>query len=305
MKALCTGAHGFLGSYVVEELERRGWSVDAPTHHELDLVRGDEDQALMSRFARTSPDVVVHCAAAVGGIGANEAEPGRFFYDNAMMGIQLMEAARRWGVAKMLTVGTACMYPEWEGSPQREEHLWDGHPAPVTAPYAFAKRAVLEMGMAYRKQYDFNAVFVIPTNLYGPRDSFDLGSSHVIPGMIRRFSEAATDGEVTLWGTGYPTRDFLYVEDAARGIVDAVERLEFPDPVNLGTGVDVSIGQLAQTIAALTGFTGKIVWDRSKPDGTPYRRLSTERALGSLGWSAQTSLETGLEQTIDWYKANI
>jgi nucleoside-diphosphate-sugar epimerase len=274
----------------------------APTHKQLDLVHGNENQALDIVFAKAHPDVVVHCAAAVGGIGANEAEPGRFFYDNAAMGINLMEVARHWET-KMVTIGTACMYPEFVPTPQVETDLWNGYPAPVTAPYAFAKRAILEMGQAYRLQYGFNAVFVIPTNLYGPRDNFDLESSHVIPGMIRRFAEA-DGGDVTLWGTGMPTRDFLYVQDAARGIADAVENYDEPDPINLGTGVDVSIKHLAETIGTLTGFTGKIIWDKSRPDGTPYRRLSTGRAHKALGWSATISLETGLERTIHWWKAN-
>jgi len=301
MKAIVTGGHGFLGSYVVEELERRDWAVVAPTHSQFDLTKvGD-----VGGMFRTYPgaDAVVHVAATVGGIGANQAEPGRFFYENVEMGVHLMEGARRVGVGKMLTIGTACMYPEFLGSPQREAHLWDGYPAPVTAPYAFAKRAILEMGMAYRQQYDFNAVFVIPTNLYGPRDNFDLETSHVIPGMIRRFDEA--DGEdVVLWGSGYPTRDFLYVADAARGIADALEKYDEPDPVNLGTGVHVTIAQLAETIAALTGSSGKIRWDKTKPDGAPYRALYTDTAFGGFGWSASTPLEDGLKQTIAWWRAN-
>lgn len=300
MKALVTGGTGFLGTYVVEELERRGWEVDAPSHLAIDLKHSKEVSGMFRRLG--VPDVVVHCAAAVGGIGANERFPGKFFYENAVMGIHLMEVARNWRVPKMVTIGTACMYPEALPSPQSEDDLWNGYPAPATAPYAFAKRAILEMGMAYRQQYDFNAVMVIPTNLYGPRDNFNTETGHVIPAMIRRFAESG-DGPVTLWGSGSPTRDFLYAEDAARGIVDAVERYDRPEPVNLGSGVETSIKDLAETIAILTGYTGEILWDETRPAGTPHRCLSTDRALGSLGWSAQTSLDVGLAQTIEWWRA--
>lgn len=298
MKVLVTGGAGFFASHIVDELEARGHVVTAPDHHEFDLL--DLPPSELSRY---TPDVIVHAAAAVGGIGANVAEPGRFFHDNLMMGVNLMDLARRWDVQKMVTIGTACMYPASAWIPMVEADLWEGHPARDTAPYAFAKRAILEMGQAYRQEYGFNAVMVIPTNLYGPRDHFDLETGHVIPALIRRFSEASD--EVVLWGTGLPTRDFLYVTDAARGIVDVVENYDSPAPVNLGSGVETSIRDLAEMIADLTDYRGGIEWDTSKPDGTSRRLLSIERAEKTLGWKPQVPLVVGLEETIDWYRRNV
>jgi GDP-L-fucose synthase len=292
MRVLCTGGHGFLGGYVVEELNRRGHEVVAPAHEELDLL-GD-----LSELERV--DVIVHAAAAVGGIGANIREPGRFFYDNMIMGANVLEAARRMD-AKVVSVGTACMYPE-HATELRESELWDGYPAPATAPYGLAKRAVLEMGLAYREQYGLNAVMVIPTNLYGPRDNFDLVTGHVIPSMIRKLSEG---GDVTLWGTGTPSRDFLFVTDAATGIVDAVERYDEPEPVNLGSGVDYSIREVAERVGHMVGFEGRIIWDTSQPDGTPHRRLAPHLAANKLRWVATTALGDGLAETVNWYRENV
>lgn len=298
MRALVTGGNGFLGSHVIYELDKRGYDVIAPSSSQFDLREPRDVESMF--WAIRSADAVVHCAARVGGIGANVAAPGDFFRDNVLMGMNLMDAARHAHVGKMLTVGTACMYPEFCAMPQREEDLYGGAPAPATAPYAYAKRAILEMGRAYREQFLFNAIFVIPTNLYGPRDHFDTEIGHVIPSLIKKFSE--NDDTVTLWGTGMPTRDFLYVTDAARGIVDALEFYDSPDPVNLGSGMDYSIAQLAEHIANEMGFTGHIVWDSSMPDGTPYRRLSTEKALKEFGWEARVPLSAGLRETIGWYR---
>lgn len=297
MRAIVTGGNGFLGSYVVEEMKQRGWDVAAPTASAFDLRKRRDVEAMFWAFKNV--DAVVHCAARVGGIGANVAAPADFFRDNVKMGVNLMDVAMHAGVEKFLTIGTACMYPEFLASPQREELLWDGKPAPATAPYAFAKRAILEMGQAYRAQYDFNATMVIPTNLYGPGDNFDPQYGHVIPAMIQKFSD---DDEVVLWGTGTPTRDFLYVADAAAGVVDALERYNSPEPVNLGSGESISIAQLAELIAELTGFTGSIIWDETKPDGTPYRQLHTAKAEAALGWKALIPLEEGLKWTVGWYE---
>ena len=298
MKAIVTGGHGFLGSYVVDELTRRGWDVAAPTASSFDLRKRRDVEAMFWAFKNVN--AVVHCAAKVGGIGANIEAPADFFRDNVMMGVNLMDEAKHAGVEKFLTIGTACMYPEFMALPQRELDLYKGKPAAATAPYAFAKRAILEMGQAYRDQYQFSASMVIPTNLYGPGDNFDPVHGHVIPAMIQKFFDA--QDEVVLWGTGTPSRDFLYVEDAAKGVADALEKYDGPEPINLGSGAFYSIGQLAQHIATICGFTGRIVWDTSKPDGAPYRYLSTEWAEKYLGWKATTPLNEGLEKTVAWYQ---
>jgi GDP-L-fucose synthase len=298
MRALVTGGSGFLGRYVCEELQARGFDVVAPKSAAFDLRESRHVRDMFWALGRI--DVIVHCAARVGGIGANVEAPGDFYRDNIVMGVNLMDAALHSDVKKMLTIGTACMYPEFSPMPQREDNLYLGKPVAETAPYAFAKRGIMEMGQAYRKQYDFNAVFVIPTNLYGPRDSFDPKHGHVIPSMIKKFMDGGD--VVTLWGTGKPTRDFLYVEDAARGITDVLESYDAPAPINLGSGYAVSIAHLAEDIAKATGFKGKVVWDTDKPDGAPYRQLAIDRAQTVLGWGPTTLLMEGLEKTIAWYQ---
>ncbi len=302
-KVLVTGGNGFLGRHVVEELRSRGHDAFAPGHNEYDfLYAGNAASAILKSHA----DTIVHLAARVGGIGENVTHPGCLFFENAIMGINLMEMAKRWGIDKFVTVGTACSYPEHGNVPLDEDGLWDGYPASATAPYAFAKKMLLVQGQAYRAEYGFNAIYLIPTNLYGPGDSFDLERGHVIPSLVRKFSEATRDGEekVTLWGTGQATRDFLYVEDAARGIADATERYDGGEPTNLGTGVETSIAHLAEIIADLYDYKGEITWDYSKPDGQPRRCLSTERALERFHWRALMPLEVGLERTVGWYEKN-
>jgi GDP-L-fucose synthase len=247
--------------------------------------------------------VVIHAAAVVGGIGANRLNPGQFFYENAIMGIQLIEACRRYGVEKTVVLGTICAYPKFTPVPFREEDLWNGYPEETNAPYGIAKKALLVQCQAYRQQYGMDAVFLLPVNLYGPGDNFDLESSHVIPALIRKCVEGKEQGsrEIVLWGDGTPTREFLYVQDAAEGIVTAVERYSGSEPVNLGSGEEIPISELAGKISALTGFAGRIVWDSSKPNGQPRRRLDTSRAEREFGFRARTSLEEGLRATIQWY----
>jgi GDP-L-fucose synthase len=297
-----TGGAGFLGSFVVEALRTRGCpSPFVPRSHEYDL-RKEADIARMLAAAR--PDLVIHLAAVVGGIGANRENPGRFFYDNLIMGAQLIEGARQAGIAKFVAIGTVCSYPKFAPVPFREEDLWNGYPEETNAPYGLAKKMLLVQSQAYREQYGFNSIFLLPVNLYGPRDNFDPSSSHVIPALIRRCVEAAEAGapEITVWGTGSATREFLYVEDAAEAIVLAAERYDSSEPVNLGTGSEISIKDLVTLIARQTGFTGRIVWDTSKPDGQPRRMLDTDRAATHFGFVAKTSFEEGLRKTIDWYR---
>ncbi|MFO8009008.1 MAG: GDP-L-fucose synthase [Candidatus Brocadiia bacterium] len=295
-----TGGAGFLGSFVVELLEQRNPAdIFVPRSEQYDLR---EEEAVLRMYRDGRPDVVIHLAAAVGGIGKNQRNPGRLFYDNAIMGIQLIEQARRHDVAKLVTTGTVCAYPKFTPVPFREEDLWDGYPEETNAPYGLAKKMLLVQSQAYREQYGLNAVFLLPANLYGPRDNFDLESSHVIPAIIRKCIEAQKRGEETLtaWGTGRPTREFLYVEDAARGILMAAERYDEPEPVNLGTGSEISIKDLVELIAELTGFEGDVVWDASRPDGQPRRKLDTSRAKRAFGFEAQTELREGLQRTIQW-----
>ena len=297
-----TGGAGFLGSFVVEALRERGCAAPfVPRSREYDLRR-EANIARMLDAAR--PDVIIHLAAVVGGIGANRANPGRFFYDNLIMGAQLMESARQAGVAKFVAIGTVCSYPKFAPVPFREEDLWTGYPEETNAPYGLAKKMLLVQSQAYREQYGFNSIFLLPVNLYGPGDNFDPSSSHVIPALIRKCVEAVQTGapEVVVWGTGRATREFLYVADAAEAIVLAAERYDDSAPVNLGTGSEISINDLVSLIARQTGFTGRIVWDASKPDGQPRRMLDTDRAAKYFGFVAKTAFEEGLAKTIDWYR---
>ena len=302
---MVTGGSGFLGSHLVEDLESRSDDVDVfvPRSAEYDLRDRD---AVRRAFEDSGADVVVHLAATVGGIGANRENPGRYFYDNAVMGIELIEAARRFGVEKCTILGTICSYPKHTPVPFEEKNLFDGYPEETNAPYGIAKKALLTQSWAYRKQYDFDSVYLMPVNLYGPRDDFDLETSHVIPAIIRKCVEARERGDdtVTAWGTGEPTREFLYVKDAADGILTATERYDESDPVNLGSGRELSIRELVERIADLVGFEGEVTWDTSKPDGQPRRRLDTSRARDRFDWEASTEFEDGLRATVEWYEAH-
>jgi GDP-L-fucose synthase len=301
---MVTGGAGFLGRRVVAELREVGaGEVFVPRSADTDLRTAE---GIERALAAARPDIVVHLAAVVGGIGANRAYPGRFFYENAVMGIELMERSRRAGVGKFVAVGTVCAYPKHTPTPFREDALWDGYPEETNAPYGLAKKMLLVQAQAYREEYGFDAIYLLPVNLYGPEDNFDLETSHVIPAMIRKFVEARENGvaEVVLWGTGSPTREFLYVDDAARGIRLATERYDGADPVNLGSGQEIAIRDLAVRIAALTGFEGGVVWDDSRPDGQPRRRLDTSRAEAAFGFRAEVTLDEGLRNTIDWYLAH-
>jgi GDP-L-fucose synthase len=299
-----TGGAGFLGSFVVEQLLAEGVAHDrifVPRRAEYDLTR-EADVVRLYDDAR--PDLVIHLAAEVGGIGANRANPGRFFYANLAMGLHLIEHARQRGVRKFVQVGTICAYPKLTPVPFREDDLWNGYPEETNAPYGVAKKALLVMCQAYRQQYGQNAIYLLPVNLYGPRDNFDLDTSHVIPGMIRKFLEAKEAGAetVTLWGDGSPTREFLYVADAAAGIVAAAARYDGVDPVNLGSGREIRIQDLADMIGRETRYTGNIVWDTTKPNGQPRRCLDVSRAKALLGFEARTAFEDGLRRTIKWYR---
>jgi len=300
-RILVTGGAGFLGSHIVERLRSLGGrEISIPRRRQFDLTRSADIERLM---AETRPEVVIHAAAAVGGIGANRDNPGLFFYENAIMGVQLIESCRLHAVEKTVVLGTICAYPKFTPLPFREETLWDGYPEETNAPYGVAKKALLVQCQAYREQYGMNAIFLLPVNLYGPRDNFDLGSSHVIPALIRKCVEARRSGAaaITLWGDGSPTREFLYVDDAAEAIVMAAQRYDSGEPVNIGIGEEVSIRDLAARIATLTGFTGEIVWDSEKPNGQPRRCLDVSRAEREFGFRARTSLDEGLKKTIEWY----
>jgi GDP-L-fucose synthase len=297
-----TGGAGFLGSHVVSRLQARGADVFVARSRDYDLVSGD---AVRRLYHDARPQVVIHLAAQVGGIGANRENPGRFFYENLMMGVQLMEEGRRAGVEKFVAVGTVCAYPKFTPVPFREDDLWNGYPEETNAPYGLAKKMLLVQAQAYREQYGFLAIYLLPVNLYGPRDSFDPAKSHVIPALIKKCVDAIARGdrEVEVWGTGSASREFLYVDDCANAIVLATQRYEKTDPVNLGAGCEISIKDLVELIAKLTGFRGAIRWDASKPDGQPRRCLDVSRAEREFGFRAETSFEDGLRTTIEWYRA--
>jgi GDP-L-fucose synthase len=304
-KRICvTGGAGFLGQHLVRNLQSKGaHDIFIPRYAEYDLVKG-EDIARM--LADAQPDIIIHLAAHVGGIGANLARPAEFFYDNLMMGVQLMHQAWQRGVEKVVALGTICAYPKYTPIPFKEENLWDGYPEETNAPYGLAKKMLLVQSQAYRQQYGFNSIFLLPVNLYGPGDNFDLASSHVIPALIRKCIEAKEQGadEIVAWGDGSPTREFLYVEDAAEGIALATQYYNRSDPVNLGSSFEISIKDLTQLIARLTGFEGRVRWDTSKPNGQPRRKLDTTRAKEYFGFTAKTNFEDGLRKTIEWYLAN-
>jgi GDP-L-fucose synthase len=300
-RIVVTGGGGFLGSRVLAALRVRGCtSVFAPRKREYDLR---QIEAVRQLFEDLRPEIVIHLAAVVGGIGANRQSPGRFFYENLMMGVPLMEHARLAGVEKFVALGTVCAYPKFAPVPFREEDLWAGYPEETNAPYGLAKKMLLVQAQAYRQEYGFNAIFLLPVNLYGPGDNFDAASSHVIPALIRKCHDAVQGGqdEVVVWGTGNASREFLFVDDCAEAIVLAAERYDGADPINLGTGVEITIRRLTELIAQFTRFTGRIVWDATKPDGQPRRCLDTRRAEELLGFRASTPFEYGLKTTVDWY----
>ncbi len=310
-RVLVTGGNGFLGRAVVAALRSRGApEILTPRRRECDLRNGAAIQRLLaetsrSRGGRQTPvDLIVHLAAHVGGIGANRAHPAEFFYDNLMMGAQLLHESWRAGVAKFVAIGTVCAYPKFTPVPFHEEAIWDGYPEETNAPYGLAKKMLLVQSQAYRDQYGYNSIFLVPVNLYGPGDNFDPSSSHVIPALIRKCFEAVDSAapEIVVWGDGSPTREFLYVDDAAQGIVMAAERLDKSVPVNLGSGFEISIRELVERIAREVGFAGRIVWDTSQPNGQPRRKLDTERAATEFGFRASTDFETGLRRTVAWYR---
>jgi len=304
-RVVVTGGAGFLGSFLVEHLRAKDCrAIVVPRSKDYDLVEMD---AVRRLYADAKPDVVIHLAARVGGIGANQANPGRFFYDNLMMGAQLIEVGRQLGIKKFVAIGTICAYPKYAPIPFKEDDLWAGFPEETNAPYGLAKKMMLVQSQAYRQQYGFNSIVLFPVNLYGPRDNFDLETSHVIPALIRKCAEAQQNGkpEIVLWGDGTPTREFLYVEDAAEGILLAAEQYNDSRPLNLGTGEELSIKALADIIAAEVGFHGRILWDPTKPNGQPRRCLDISRIKQTIGFQPTHSLRDGLKKTIQWYRANL
>ena len=298
MRVLVTGGGGFLGSHLVERLERDGHDVFVARRADYDLTSMDETGQM---FEDASPDLVFHLAAEVGGIGANRVNPGRYWYANLMMGAHVLEQARLHETPKLVVVGTVCAYPKFAPIPFLESDLWNGYPEETNAAYGVAKKTILVGAQAYREQYGVNAVFLLPTNLYGPRDNFDLETSHVIPALIRKMVEA--EDEVVLWSDGSPTREFLYVEDCVEGLVLAAERYDGPEPVNLGAGEEISIRDLARLVAEVTGYAGRIVWDESKPGGQPRRSVDASRARELFGFEARTHLRDGIERTVAWYRS--
>ncbi|MEZ4540361.1 MAG: GDP-L-fucose synthase [Chloroflexota bacterium] len=304
-RVVVTGGSGFLGSHVVNALEQRGaGDIFVPLHQDYDLRY---QSAILDLLNDARPTMIIHLAASVGGIGANRAHPAEFFYDNLLMGTQLLHESWRAGVAKFVAIGTVCAYPKYTPIPFREEDLWNGYPEETNAPYGLAKKMLLVQSEAYRQQYDYNSIFLLPVNLYGPGDSFDLESSHVIPALIRKCLEAEQQGhdEIVAWGDGSPTREFLYVEDAAEGIVLAAERYNRSEPVNLGSGYEISIKELLTTIARHTGYSGQITWDTTKPNGQPRRALNTDRAWQYFEFRATTDFDEGLQKTVAWYRQTL
>ncbi len=304
-KIVVTGGAGFLGKYLTSKLSLLGCAdVFIPRIEDYNLV---DMEAVRRLYKDANPDIVIHLAAKVGGIGANRENPGSFFYDNLMMGVQLMEIGRREKIEKFVAIGTICCYPKHTPVPFKENNLWDGYPEETNAPYGLAKKMLLVQSQAYRQQYGFNSIFLMPVNLYGPGDNFDPDSSHVIPAIIKKCFDAVKNNEeeIVIWGTGKATREFLYAEDAAEGILLACERYNKPEPVNLGAGFEISIKALVDKIAKLTGFKGKIIWDSEKPDGQPRRCLDTTRAQEEFGFSAKTTFEEGLKKTVQWYRDEV
>lgn len=303
-RIMITGGEGFLGRYLVAELKKLGVQhIFSLRHQDYDLTQiNDVGRA----YQDSRPEVVIHLAAKVGGIGINREKPGEFFYDNLLMGAQLMEIARQQGVEKFISIGTVCAYPKFTPVPFKEDDLWKGYPEETNAPYGLAKKMLLVQGQAYRQQYGFNAIYLLPVNLYGPGDNFDPRSSHVIPALIKKCVDAVEQGDrqIMAWGTGSASREFLYVEDAARAIVLATETYDQPEPVNLGSAMEITIKELLTLIAELTGFTGQIIWDTTQPDGQPRRSLDTNRARQAFGFRATTNFREGLRKTIDWYLAH-
>ncbi|HOW35847.1 MAG TPA: GDP-L-fucose synthase [Candidatus Omnitrophota bacterium] len=300
-RVLVTGGAGFLGKFVVCELRRKGCrKIFIPRKKDFDLTASSPIKKLL---LKTKPDIILHLAAVVGGIGANRENPGKFFYENIMMGVQLMEQARLFGVGKFVAIGTICSYPKFTKVPFKEKDLWSGYPEETNAPYGLAKKMLLVQAQAYRQQYGFNAIYLLPVNLYGPGDNFSPESSHVIPALIKKCCDAKASGQksIVVWGTGKATREFLYAEDAARAIVLAAERYDKPEPVNIGAGFEISIKKLVGLIVQLTGFKGQVIWDGSKPDGQPRRCLDTARAKREFNFTAKTNFKNGLKKTIAWY----
>jgi GDP-L-fucose synthase len=303
-RVVVTGGSGFLGRRVVAQLAARGCtSITVPRSREYDLR---ERSAVQRLYRDAKPNLVIHLAAVVGGIGANRAHPGRFFYDNVIMGIETLEQARLSGVSKFVGVGTICSYPKITPVPFHEDDLWNGYPEETNAPYGIAKKMLLVQSQAYRAEYGYNAIHLLPVNLYGPGDNFDPDSSHVIPALIRKMTDAVASGarEVTLWGDGTPTREFLYVDDAAEAILLACEKYDGGDPVNIGSGTEIRIAELAREVAKAVGFSGEVRWDSSKPNGQPRRSLDTSRAQATFGFRAHTEFSAGLRETVAWYRAN-
>ena len=304
-KVTVTGGKGFLGSYILEKLEQHGCKyISIANRPEYDLTILHDIQQM---YQNQTPDIVIHLAAVVGGIWANKKNPGKFFYENAIMGIQLMHEAYLNNIEKFIAIGTICAYPKFTPIPFKEENIWDGYPEETNAPYGLAKKMMLVQSQAYKEQYSFNSIFLLPVNLYGPRDNFDPKSSHVIPALIKKCVDAIDQGkdEIVVWGSGKPSREFIFVEDAAEGILLATEKYNKIDPVNIGAGFEITIKDLVNLIVKLTEFKGKVIWDTSKPDGQPRRMLDTSKAEKEFGFKAETSFKEGLKKTIDWYKYKI